>query len=117
MSAHLRATFLNPPPGSDWPEDGEKEMKESLEVGDEGEKEALKRFAVLVLEPEVVDWSRTNVSLSFILDLDREEEEKEKYWRVVDLGLIFRRRNLLLDMSSRGTTRGTGRRGRSLLRE
>ncbi|KAL7408987.1 hypothetical protein BDY24DRAFT_345800, partial [Mrakia frigida] len=60
MSAHLRATFLNPVPGSDWPEGGEKEMKESLEVGDEGEEEAKKRFAVLVLEPEVVDWSRTN---------------------------------------------------------
>ena len=62
MSAHLRATFLNPPPGSDWPEGGEKELHERVEVGDEGEKEAKERFAVLVVEVEVVDWSETNVS-------------------------------------------------------
>jgi len=60
MSAHLRATFLNPAPGSNWPEGGEEEMKEKLDVGDEGEERALERFAVLVVEPEVLDWSRTN---------------------------------------------------------
>lgn len=37
-------------------------MKEKLDVGDEGEETALERFAVLVVEPEVMDWSRTNVS-------------------------------------------------------
>lgn len=78
MSAHLRATFLNPPPGSDWPEGGEKVMKESLDVGDEGEKEALKRFAVLVLEPEVVDWSRTNVSFLCVKERGSREGEENK---------------------------------------
>ena len=60
MSAHLRATFLNPAPGSDWPEGGEEELHERIEVGDEGEAEASERFALLIMEPDIVDWSETN---------------------------------------------------------
>ncbi|SCZ96503.1 BZ3500_MvSof-1268-A1-R1_Chr8-2g10242 [Microbotryum saponariae] len=60
LSGHLRASFLRPKPGSEWPKDKKFDFQERLGVGEEGEEEALKRFSLVVFEPTFVDHSEQN---------------------------------------------------------
>ncbi|ORY50185.1 hypothetical protein BCR35DRAFT_310754 [Leucosporidium creatinivorum] len=50
LSSHLRATFVHEAPGEPVDDDHEEEV-ERLEVGDEKEEAALKRFCLVVFEP------------------------------------------------------------------
>ncbi|KDE06237.1 hypothetical protein MVLG_03396 [Microbotryum lychnidis-dioicae p1A1 Lamole] len=60
LSGHLRASFLRPKPGSEWPKDKKYEFQERLGLGEEGEDEAMKRFSLVVFEPAVVDHAKEN---------------------------------------------------------
>lgn len=48
MSDGLRASFVRPEPGSVWPEGKKEDFQEKMEVGGEGEDEALKRLSVFI---------------------------------------------------------------------
>lgn len=52
---------MHKPPGEEVDDEFEEKV-ETLDIGDEGEKEALERFCLVVLEPKKVDWSQQNVS-------------------------------------------------------
>ncbi|KAK4058720.1 hypothetical protein OIO90_000164 [Microbotryomycetes sp. JL221] len=83
MSGHLRASYLNTPPGKPVEEEFKEPSKERIDPDEEPEAtEALKRFALIVFEPTVVDWSQQNAKPPVRRTWTRVEKDTWKEQRV-----------------------------------
>ncbi|KAK4053134.1 hypothetical protein OIV83_001869 [Microbotryomycetes sp. JL201] len=83
MSGHLRASYLNTPPGKPVDEDFKEPSKERIDPDEQPEaEEALKRFALVIFDPTVVDWSQQNAKPPVRRTWTRVEKDTWKEQRV-----------------------------------